>query len=980
VLHAPRDVGTARALRSTRIPVHLTFAVLALAGVWLATRRGEAVPPPVRGGPLPPEVARALSEGVAGPAPRPAVETTSRALPSSAGAATPQTIGRWNVPVLCVDFPDRRATFTAAGFQSLLFDTTGSVPTGSMADYYSEVSGGALLVRGDVFGWKTLPDTANFYSNDSYGVATLAFPQNDAGLVYATAGRFDAEIDYSRYDRNGDGYVDALLIVHSGYGGEAASGDRSNLWSLSSGLSGYWGNTGSYTTQDPRPGHPGQFMKIDRFCIVPEFSAVHPVQRSEIGVYCHEFGHALGWPDLYDASVLGGASFLGPGNWCLMSSGAYGQNSQHPERPSHPCGWALWDAGWVTLENLTQDGDRTFAPVETSRRVYRLWFQGETSNEWFLLENRQRIGFDDGLPGTGLVVYRMRSDVIAQRRSTNTINSGQIPGIRVEEADGRGDLRGSINRGDARDPFPGATGATRFADDTNPSTVTYDGLPLNLSLEAIRAQGLDVSAYVQLLPVGWGDPAPIATTGTGASMVGTAGTPLLADALGDLWLATTEGAPSSSEIVLRRKRFGVDWTAPLPLTQEPGISSSATLAMSRTGRLAVTWWDTRDGNSEIYCATGPSGGPIGPATRVTNQSAFSQLPAAAWTADGRLAVAWMDGRSGGSSIYSRVFSPSNPAGSFDRRVSVPDPSEVTANAAVPAIACAGNRVVVVWQERIGGVDEILAAVDSAGTFTFQRLLSAKDGFTSNQPALLSESDTSVWVFWRDNLPSLSLIRQARWSVTRGWNFEFSGPYASPQAADGARPAIGAGGDVHMLFQRTGPTGALELVESVRHRANQVWDAGPSRIVTFAGDIPLGTAFAIDGVGRTHVVWLAQGTGGTTLYERVRAAPSVAPVAVDPVPDLAGGVARAVAFPNPARGRVAFRFDGGPARGAGSKLHLYSVAGRRLATVDAAGAGPAVLEWSGADALGRRAAPGIVLVELVGPRGETLGRGRFVWLP
>ena len=260
MLHPLRGRGSVRSPRSTRAPIDIPGFWLLLVLLVLDARTAFAVSPPIAGGALPPEVARAVTEGLARPSPRRDPHASlDGAIASPLIARTP-VAGRWHLPVLCVDFPDRRATHSATGFQTLLFDTTGAVATGSMADYYSEVSNGALLVRGDVFGWETMPDTANFYGNDSYGAASLAFPQNDAGLVYAATARFDPTVDYAKYDRDGDGFVDALLIVHSGYGGEAASSDRSNLWSLYSQLNGDWGVIGAYTTQDPRPGHPGQFI------------------------------------------------------------------------------------------------------------------------------------------------------------------------------------------------------------------------------------------------------------------------------------------------------------------------------------------------------------------------------------------------------------------------------------------------------------------------------------------------------------------------------------------------------------------------------------------------------------------------------------------------------------------------------------------------------------------------------------------------
>jgi len=262
-----------------------------------------------------------------------------------------------------------------------------------------------------VFGWRTLPDTANFYANDSYGLARTTFPQNDAGLLYAALRAHDADIDFAQYDRNADGYVDGVILVHAGVGAEAAAGDRTQFWSVTSGLNNNWGFVGSFVTADPRPGFPGQFMKVDQFSILPETSPLDAVSLTEIGVYAHEFGHQLGWPDLYDATVLGGGTNLGPGNWCLMATGAYGGDSRSPARPTHPCAWAKVDAGWASVVNLATDGDATFQPIETSNRAYRLWFQGEDSDEFFLLENRRRVGFDPPLPREGPPVWRLRRHV-----------------------------------------------------------------------------------------------------------------------------------------------------------------------------------------------------------------------------------------------------------------------------------------------------------------------------------------------------------------------------------------------------------------------------------------------------------------------------------------------------------------------------------------------------------------------------------------
>ena len=927
--------------------------------------RAQAVLPPPGGGPLPPEVLRAIADGVVRPAAR-TTKTTGPEVEQTAG-----TVGRWNVPVLLVAFPDRPPTYPAANFTPLLFDTTGAFPTGSLASYYDEVSGGLLQVRGRVFGWKTLPDTMNFYSNDSYGLARLAFPQNDAGLLYATLAAFDDSVDFSQYDRNGDGYVDCVLLVHSDMGAEGAASDRRRFWSITSTVANAWGQAAPYVTKDPRPGHPGQFMKVDQFSVLPEMSPVEFRAFTEIGVYCHEFGHDLGWPDLYDASSLGGGTNLGPGNWCLMATGAYGGDSRTPSRPTHPCGWAKYDAGWIGMENLVDDGDHRFGPVESERTAYRLWYQGEASDEWFLLENRQKTGFDSGLPGHGLLVYRIQSDIMATKRVLNTVNSGQIPALRVEEADGHYDLMSTINRGDPRDPFPGTTGADEFADATTPSTITYAGRPLNTSLQAIREIGSDVRAYVQLLPTGWSAPIDIGTI-TGGGLTGNGATTMVADPTGDLWLATVDDATGQSEIVLRRKRFGIDWGPPIPVTNEPGVSNSPALAIDRNGRKVLAWWDTRDGNSEIYYAWAPAGGAFGPARRVTNNPAFSQLPVVTWTLDGRIAIAWTDGRDGGSSIYARTFFPDQEAAKSDVRVSFPDPFQVVANSGAPTIASVGNRLVILFQERLSGVDEIKGCVDSLNAFSQPRLFSETDGFTSNQPTLCADTDTSAWFFWRDNLPSRSEIRMGRWSFRAGWSLGFESPYTSAQPLDGPRAFTDATHNVHLLFRRSG-SGQLELVETIWHRGSGVWDAGPSLLTTFRDEQLAGTAFAADVVGRTHAVWLGVSSLGRRLRELVRAAPALPPVGVPDDPALL--VPRVTAAPNPARGRLFLSIDAPLPEGA--RASLVNVAGREVASIPLARGSAS---WDGTDTRGERVAPGVLFVRVLTRDGTTLARGRVVWLP
>src|SRR5688572_3075141 len=115
----------------------------------------HALPPPVAGRPFPEPVRPAWLEGRLPPARHAGAGTAPAAPigvidepPDGGGASAIQAraaTGRWHVPVLLVDFPDRPATHPAGAFRTLLFDTTGAVPSGSMARYFEEVSGNQLL-------------------------------------------------------------------------------------------------------------------------------------------------------------------------------------------------------------------------------------------------------------------------------------------------------------------------------------------------------------------------------------------------------------------------------------------------------------------------------------------------------------------------------------------------------------------------------------------------------------------------------------------------------------------------------------------------------------------------------------------------------------------------------------------------------------------------------------------------------------------
>ena len=234
---------------------------------------------------------------------------------------TPQKVvppsGAANIPVIVINFNDTTTTYNTSDFDTLLFGTGNK----SMKDYFEEVSYGDFSVSpgpAGVVGWYTSANNHDYYgTKDTQGRDTWP-----GDLVYEAVAAADAVVDFSAYDSDGDCYVDVVGIVHQGTGeevGESATDIWSHSWDLSSARNSGYSNYGIYTTGDSDASCPGGY-KVNDYIIMPElYSTGPPAIQATIGVFAHEYGHALGLPDLYDTDN----SSEGIGEWSLMASGSW---------------------------------------------------------------------------------------------------------------------------------------------------------------------------------------------------------------------------------------------------------------------------------------------------------------------------------------------------------------------------------------------------------------------------------------------------------------------------------------------------------------------------------------------------------------------------------------------------------------------------------------------------------------------------------
>jgi len=288
--------------------------------------------------------------------------------------------------------------------------------------YYSEVSAGRLRIRPTLGAAAvTLPAPRRSYVQRPAVMAADAL----AAFVPAAGGE----------DRAALAQAQSLVVFFTGPGRESRLGtpDVGDPWS-------------NFTTIDP-PLRSGD-AAFDGACVIA--SAEAP-PFSSFGVLCHEYGHLLGLPELY---APGGATQEGIGVWGLMGQGTW---LGRGETPPHPSAWEKARLGWVDVETITQTTRGVLLPaVKVEPRVIKIPAVPGKPDEYYLLENRARMGADRGLPGEGLLVWHVDESVEGFRTAQSDARHKLL---HLVEADGRGDLdRGHAaggNRGDATDPWTG---------------------------------------------------------------------------------------------------------------------------------------------------------------------------------------------------------------------------------------------------------------------------------------------------------------------------------------------------------------------------------------------------------------------------------------------------------------------------------------------------------------------------------------------
>ena len=369
--------------------------------------------------------------------------------PAKVGSTQVPTTGTPRVPVIVVEFSDKKCSNPLSTFTSTY--TSGS---NSVYQYFYDQSNGLYRPQYDVYGIYNLNKP-----RATYGANEDDDPDgSDVGvaqMVYDAVIASQNDINWTNYDNDGDGEADVVIVVYAGVGEAQAYNIVKNAvwpcqWNLTSGA--YYGDgPGSVTLNG---------IKIDRFGVFNEVNGSNDygTQMDGIGTFCHEFSHCLGLPDFYETTYTG---YYGIGSWSLMDYGSYNNNGYTP------IGYSAYEKnfmGWINLLTPTENSFYTlpkFNQKSASTDIAYKVTSPLNANEYYVLENRAQQGWDSYIADEGLMVTHVT--YVASRWSANTVNNQAVQLFTIIPADNtlsnyneETDLYGESNHSLTDDSTPAA--------------------------------------------------------------------------------------------------------------------------------------------------------------------------------------------------------------------------------------------------------------------------------------------------------------------------------------------------------------------------------------------------------------------------------------------------------------------------------------------------------------------------------------------
>ena len=363
-------------------------------------------------------------------------------------------LGERRIPIILVEFADKKFTNTRQGIIDAML--TGNE---SVGQYFRDQSNGLYQPNFEVFGIYTLSQNREYYGGNQGSTTDkgLGAMVTEAVQMAAADG-----VSYKPYDTDNDDYCDVVIVIYAGVGEAQASTSHPEAvwpcnWNLSSAAYYNMGGNGAFR---PNTGDP----LVNTFAVFNELHGSNDNGSTidGIGTFAHEFGHCLGLPDFYDT---GGGNHYGMGDWSIMCLGCYNNDGYTPP-------------GYTAYEKVFMGWVDYITPQPGTYYTLPVWNQKQQStdkavcivsdlnpNEYFILENRKKQGWDRYMPGEGIMITHVTYD--ADRWWNNTPNNQDIQLMYVVPADNT-----SSYYNESTDLWP-QSGKTEFTDSSTPAAKLF---------------------------------------------------------------------------------------------------------------------------------------------------------------------------------------------------------------------------------------------------------------------------------------------------------------------------------------------------------------------------------------------------------------------------------------------------------------------------------------------------------------------------
>ena len=291
----------------------------------------------------------------------------------------------YRIPVVLFSFADCDFSWDDPhAYYDRMFNERGynlGVGPGCVADYFLAQSGGLFHVQFDVIG----PVKLSSKQKSSGTAENRGYSQITEALQAV-----DPEVDYSLYDWDGAGAVHAVILIYAGYGGNELTKDNVTDGCI-------WPNSGYL-------GVSADGVRLRYFSVSNELWSNNA--SAGIGTIIHEYCHTFGLADLYPTSD-NSSEYAVVDEWDLMDGGCYSGDGWCPVNlSSHERELMKWQ---TPVDLITTTDVTDMPPFDQSGLAYRI-LNDAYPNEFYLLENRQHVGWDLMLPGHGLVIAHVDYD------------------------------------------------------------------------------------------------------------------------------------------------------------------------------------------------------------------------------------------------------------------------------------------------------------------------------------------------------------------------------------------------------------------------------------------------------------------------------------------------------------------------------------------------------------------------------------------